>query len=142
MKKLLALVLALVMSMSLVTISNAAFSDADKISHDEAVDVLNTLGVINGMPDGSYNPAGNVTRAEMAKMISIIMLGDVDASAFVGTATGLTDIKGHWAEGYIQYCYSQGIIAGKGGGVLDTEGNATRGQTVKMLYCFCENIAG
>ena len=82
MKKLLALVLALVMSMSLVTISNAAFSDADKISHDEAVDVLYTLGVINGMPDGSFAPAGNVTRAEMAKMITIIMLGDIDADAF------------------------------------------------------------
>ena len=37
MKKLLALVLALVMTMSLVTISNAAFSDADKIDHKEAV---------------------------------------------------------------------------------------------------------
>ena len=36
MKKLLALVLALVMSMSLVTISNAAFKDADKIDYDEA----------------------------------------------------------------------------------------------------------
>ena len=133
MKKLLALVLALVMSMSLVTISNAAFSDADKISHDEAVDVLNTLGVINGMPDGSYNPAGNVTRAEMAKMISIIMLGDVDASAFVGTATGLTDIKGHWAEGYIQYCYSQGIIAGKGDGTFAPNANVTAVEAAKML---------
>ncbi len=133
MKKLLALVLALVMSMSLVTISNAAFSDADKISHDEAVDVLNTLGVINGMPDGSYNPAGNVTRAEMAKMISIIMLGDVDASAFVGTATGLTDIKGHWAEGYIQYCYSQGIIAGRGDGTFAPNANVTTVEAAKML---------
>ena len=133
MKKLLALVLALVMSLSLVTISNAAFSDADKISHDEAVDVLNTLGVINGMPDGSYNPAGNVTRAEMAKMISIIMLGDVDASAFVGTATGLTDIKGHWAEGYIQYCYSQGIIAGRGDGTFAPNANVTAVEAAKML---------
>ena len=133
MKKLLALVLALVMTMSLVTISNAAFSDADKISHDEAVDVLNTLGVINGMPDGSYNPAGNVTRAEMAKMISIIMLGDVDASAFVGTATGLTDIKGHWAEGYIQYCFSQGIIAGKGNGTFAPDQNVTAVEAAKML---------
>ena len=133
MKKLLALVLALVMSMSLVTISNAAFSDADKISHDEAVDVLNTLGVINGMPDGSFAPAGNVTRAEMAKMISIIMLGDVDASAFVGTATGLTDIKGHWAEGYIQYCYSQGIIAGKGDGTFAPNANVTAVEAAKML---------
>ena len=133
MKKLLALVLALVMSMSLVTISNAAFSDADKISHDEAVDVLNTLGVINGMPDGSFAPAGNVTRAEMAKMISIIMLGDVDASAFVGTATGLTDIKGHWAEGYIQYCYSQGIIAGRGDGTFAPNANVTAVEAAKML---------
>mgnify|MGYP004524981863 CR=1 FL=1 len=133
MKKLLALVLALVMTMSLVTISNAAFSDADKISHDEAVDVLNTLGVINGMPDGSFAPDGNVTRAEMAKMISIIMLGDVDASAFVGTATGLTDIKGHWAEGYIQYCYSQGIIAGRGDGTFAPNANVTAVEAAKML---------
>mgnify|MGYP004496706513 CR=1 FL=1 len=133
MKKLLALVLALVMSMSLVTISNAAFSDADKISHDEAVDVLNTLGVINGMPDGSFAPAGNVTRAEMAKMISIIMLGDVDAAAFVGTSTGLTDIKGHWAEGYIQYCYSQGIIAGRGDGTFAPNANVTAVEAAKML---------
>ena len=43
MKKLLALVLALVMSMSLVTISNAAFKDADKIDYKEAVDVMTPL---------------------------------------------------------------------------------------------------
>ena len=133
MKKLLALVLALVMSMSLVTISNAAFSDAKEIKHAEAVGVMNALGVINGMPDGSFAPDGNVTRAEMAKMISIIMLGDVDASAFVGTSTGLTDIKGHWAEGYIQYCYSQGIIAGKGDGTFAPNANVTTVEAAKML---------
>ena len=42
----------------------------------------------------------------------------------------------------MRWCAGSGVIAGKGGGVLDTEGNATRGQTAKMLYCFCENIAG
>ena len=40
MKKLLALVLALVMSMSLVTISNAAFKDADKIDYKEALSLI------------------------------------------------------------------------------------------------------
>ena len=45
MKKLLALVLALVMSMSLVTISNAAFKDADKIDYKEAVDVMNAVDI-------------------------------------------------------------------------------------------------
>ena len=133
MKKLLALVLALVMSMSLVTISNAAFSDADKIDHTEAVEVMNALGVINGMPDGSFNPSGNVTRAEMAKMISIIMLGDIDADAFKGTVTDLKDINGHWAEGYIKYCYSQGVIAGRGDGTFAPNANVTAVEAAKML---------
>ena len=133
MKKLLALVLALVMSMSLVTISNAAFSDADKIDHTEAVEVMNALGVINGMPDGSFNPSGNVTRAEMAKMISIIMLGDIDAAAFVGTTTDLKDINGHWAEGFIKYCYSQGVIAGRGDGTFAPNANVTAVEAAKML---------
>ena len=133
MKKLLALVLALVMSMSLVTISNAAFKDADKIDHTEAVEVMNALGVINGMPDGSFNPSGNVTRAEMAKMITIIMLGDIDAAAFKGTTTDLTDINGHWAEGYIKYCYSQGVIAGRGDGTFAPNANVTAVEAAKML---------
>ena len=133
MKKLLALVLALVMTMSLVTISNAAFSDADKIEHTEAVDMMNALGVINGMPDGSFAPAGNVTRAEMAKMITIIMLGNIDADAFKGTVTDLTDINGHWAEGFIKYCYSQGVIAGKGNGIFDPNANVTAVEAAKML---------
>ena len=133
MKKLLALVLALVMSMSLVTISNAAFKDADKIDHTEAVEVMNALGVINGMPDGSFAPAGNVTRAEMAKMITIIMLGDIDAAAFKGTTTDLTDINGHWAEGYIKYCYSQGVIAGRGDGTFAPNANVTAVEAAKML---------
>ena len=133
MKKLLALVLALVMTMSLVTISNAAFKDADKIDHTEAVEVMNALGVINGMPDGSFNPSGSVTRAEMAKMITIVMLGDIDAAAFKGTATDLTDINGHWAEGYIKYCYSQGVIAGRGDGTFAPNANVTAVEAAKML---------
>ena len=133
MKKLLALVLALVMTMSLVTISNAAFKDADKIDHKEAVEVMNALGVINGMPDGSFAPAGNVTRAEMAKMITIIMLGDIDADAFKGTVTDLTDINGHWAEGFIKYCYSQGVIAGRGDGTFAPNANVTAVEAAKML---------
>ena len=57
MKKLLALVLALVMSMSLVTISNAAFKDADKIDYDEAVTVMNAVGVLVGDENGSFATA-------------------------------------------------------------------------------------
>ena len=68
MKKLLALVLALVMSMSLVTISNAAFKDADKIDYKEAVDVMNAVGVFIGDEKGNFNAKENLTREQAAKM--------------------------------------------------------------------------
>ena len=53
MKKLLALVLALVMTMSLVTISNAAdFTDVDnKIDNLEAVLIMKGVGVLDGYTD-------------------------------------------------------------------------------------------
>ena len=68
MKKLLALVLALVMSMSLVTISNAAFKDADKIDYKEAVDVMNAVGVFIGDEKGNFNAKENLTREQAAQL--------------------------------------------------------------------------
>ena len=58
MKKLLALVLALVMTMSLVTISNAVdFTDVDnKIDNLEAVLIMKGVGVLDGYNDNSFDP--------------------------------------------------------------------------------------
>ena len=58
MKKFLSLVLALVMTMSLVTISAGAkdFTDDSKLNYKEAVDVMSAIDVIDGYTDGSFNP--------------------------------------------------------------------------------------
>ena len=134
MKKLLALVLALVMTLGLATVgANAAFADADSIEHDEAVEVLNALGIVGGKENNNFDPAANVKRSEMAKMVTIAMLGDVDVSAFQGAPTDLTDINGHWAEGYIKYCVSQGIVGGRGNGKFDPDANVTATEAAKML---------
>ena len=135
-KKVLSLVLALAMALSLMTVAFAKdasdYADYDKVTNKEAVSVLTTLEVIDGM-GGSFNPTGNVTRAQMAKMITIISLGNVDATAFLGTKTDLKDINGHWAEAYIKYCYSQGIISGRGNGIFDPNANVTSAEASKML---------
>ena len=68
MKKLLALVLALVMSLSLVTISNAAYSDKADIDLKEAVDVMNAVGVFIGDEKGNFNAKENLTREKAAQM--------------------------------------------------------------------------
>ena len=80
MKKLLAMVLALVMTLSLAVSANAAFKDADKVSADdyaEAVAVLNGMGVFKGYEDGSFQPEGNITRAEVATIIYRMYTADV-----------------------------------------------------------------
>ena len=58
MKKFLSLVLALVMTMSLVTVSAGAkdFTDSSKINYAEAVDVMSAVKVIDGYADGAFNP--------------------------------------------------------------------------------------
>ena len=135
-KKVLSLVLALAMALSLMTVAFAKdasdYTDYGTITNKEAVEVLTALNVIDGMGD-SFQPNGNVTRAQMAKMITIISLGNVDPTAFLGTTTDLKDINGHWGEAYIKYCYSQGIISGRGNGIFDPNANVTTVEAAKML---------
>ena len=115
--------------------AGAAFTDqADiKDANTEAVDTLVALGVINGYTDGSFKPNGTVTRAEMAKMIYTIRSGgNSDASAYSGISTSFTDVNGHWAAGYIKYCQTMGIIAGRNAKTFDPNGKVTVAETAKM----------
>ena len=133
MKKLLALVLALVMSMSLVTISNAAFKDADKIDYKEAVDVMNAVGVFIGDEKGNFNAKDNLTREQAAKIIAYLELGDKAADALVGGAT-FTDVAStRWSAGFVGYCAQAGVVAGVGNGKFDPAGQLTALQFGKML---------
>ncbi|MEO2866018.1 S-layer homology domain-containing protein [Flavonifractor plautii] len=139
-KRALSLALAAIMLLGMMVVSASAtglddFSDKDKVVNKDAVSMLTTLGVINGKEDGSYfDPTGNVTRAEMAKMIATVLNQGADVDGlYVGMNTGLTDVKGHWAESYINYCYSLGIIAGRGNGKFDPAATVTGNEAAKML---------
>ena len=69
-KKILSLALALVMVMSLLTVAGAReFNDAADIEHTEAVEVMSSLGVINGKGNGILDPKGLATRAQVAQML-------------------------------------------------------------------------
>ena len=133
MKKLLALVLALVMSMSLVTISNAAFKDADKIDYKEAVDVMNAVGVFIGDEKGNFNAKENLTREQAAKIIAYLELGSKAADALVGGATFTDVASSRWSAGFVGYCAQAGIVSGVGDGKFDPAGQLTALQFGKML---------
>ena len=133
MKKLLALVLALVMSMSLVTISNAAFKDADSIDYKEAVDVMNAVGVFIGDEKGNFNAKENLTREQAAKIIAYLELGSKAADALVGGATFTDVASSRWSAGFVGYCAQAGIVSGVGDSKFDPAGQLTALQFGKML---------
>ena len=114
--------------------AGAAFTDQADIKVDsDVVDTLVSLGVIEGFEDGSFQPNGTVTRAQMAKMIYVLRTGNSDASAYNDDYTTFTDINGHWARGYIKYCQSLGIIAGKSATVFAPNASVTAQEAAKML---------
>ena len=132
MKKLLALVLALIMSMSLVTISNAAYSDKADIDLKEAVDVLSAVGVFEGS-DGKFDPKANLTREQAAKLVAYLQLSQKSADALVG-GNKFTDVAANrWSAGYVDYCATTGVVAGVGNGQFNPTGSLTALQFGKML---------
>ena len=135
MKKLLALVLALVMSMSLVTISNAAdFSDAKDIDYTEAVDVLAAVGVLEGS-DGKFDPKAELTREQAAKIIAYLDLGKDVAEALPAVKV-FNDVEAtRWSAKFVAYCADAGYIAGVGNGNFDPTGKLTGYAFGKMLLC-------
>ena len=114
--------------------AGAAFTDqADIKVKSDVVDTLVSLGVIEGFEDGSFQPNGTVTRAQMAKMIYVLRTGNSDASAYNDDKTTFTDINGHWARGYIKYCQSLNIIAGKSSTIFAPNASVTAQEAAKML---------
>ena len=113
--------------------AGAAFSDQSKIKNTEAVDMCVALNIIGGYPDGSYKPEGNITRAEFCKMVCIALNGGKEPATATKSTPTYSDIKGNWAEGYIEYCSAKGIVSGVGGGKFNPNGNVTATQAAKML---------
>ena len=116
-KKILALVLALVMSMSVLTVASADFKDASTIDskYAAAVDALAALEVFKGYEDGSFNPKGAITRAEVAAIIYRIDTSDIydkqvkiydDYNKFDDVASTA------WYAGYVNYCANALYVKG------------------------------
>ena len=121
---------ALVASAIVPVASAAEFTDADQIASwaTEAVEALAANEVISGNPDGSFNPAGTVTRAEAAKMFTVALGLDTK-----GTET-FADVKdGQWFQEYVVAVVNAGIVNGMTTTEFAPNGKLTREQAAKMI---------
>ena len=97
-KRVLCMALAITIMLSAFTVLAAKFSDLDEAHWAyENVELLAELGIIDGYPDGTFKPAGEVTRYEYAKLLCEAM-----KIAQITPDTAVFDDvkKSHWAYGY------------------------------------------
>ena len=136
MKKFLSLVLALVMTMSLVTVSAGAkdFTDDETITYSEAVAVVSEVGIVDGYGDGTFKPTNTLTRQAAAKIICNLILGPTTASELHANVAPYPDVPttSEFA-GYIAYCQQRGIISGYGDGTFKPGNTLTGYAFMKML---------
>ena len=137
-KKLLALTLALAMVLSVSAFagnySANTYADADKINEDceDAIELLYALDIMKG--DGkNFNPEASVTRAEMAKMIYVILnYGDDDKAATYAGGKFFADVAdGAWYEGYVNYAAATKLVQGRPDGTFGPMDPVTTAEAAK-----------
>ena len=136
-KKILSLVLALAMALSLMTAAFAAdasdYKDYSKVTYNEAVDVMTAAGIFQGN-NGNFDPNGTLTREQAAKIIAYMLVGQEKADKLTATIAPYSDVAANrWSAGAIAYCKNEGIIAGTGNGKFSPTAELTGLQFAKML---------
>lgn len=115
--------------------SGLAFSDDAAITQTDAVKTCADLGIIKGRDNGNFDPAASLTRAEMAKMISMIQLGGQD-QFMIGSDPNpnpFADIEQHWAKSFILYCYAGKYVDGRSATSYAPNETLTAAECAKML---------
>ena len=95
--------------------------------YNNAVSTLSNAGILNGYEDGSFQPNGNITRAEFAT---------IAARFFEATYEGedlFPDIKDHWARDYINQAAHAGIVNGYEDGTFRPQDNITRAEAMTIV---------
>ena len=91
-----------------------------------AISTLVNAGILKGYPDGTFRPAGYITRAEMATIIAKF-------ANLSGARDNFTDITNHWANAYIRSAASNGWVSGYPDGRFCPDQFITRAETMAMI---------
>ena len=129
-KRALSLALATVMTMGLMMVgTGASYQDVDDSHNVEAIEVLQTVGIMTGDENGEFNPDANVTRNEIAVIMANLL--NLDYDYYRGT-NPFTDVPS-WAAPYVAACAAEGVTAGAGGNFYNGAGNVTASEAALMI---------
>ena len=120
----------LVLGMLVMGGSAAGYQDVDASNdHQEAIEVLQTVGIMTGDQNGNFNPDGSITRNEMAVVMAHLLNLDYD---YYRGSHPFTDVP-DWAAPYVAACAAEGVVAGIGNGMYGGNQKVTAAQASLML---------
>ena len=129
-KRALSLALASVMVLGMTVVgTGASYTDVTSKQNQEAIEVLQAVGIMVGDDNGNFNPDQKVTRNEMAVVMSNLM--DYRAATYAGTSP-FTDVPS-WAEPYVAACWNNGITSGYTKTTYGGSDTVTTSQAALML---------
>lgn len=102
---------------------------------------LNTadhFAYVQGYPDGTVKPAGNITRAETAAILFRLM-DDASRKTYYSTKSGFRDVaSGSWYNTYVATLNNAGVITDSSNGYFRPNEAITRAELAAMLANFTE----
>ena len=143
-KKVLALVLAVVMIMGVVTVASAkTYKDADAEAfknYADAIDALSSLKILDGFEDETFKADGTLTRAQAAKIVAIVhnaatngrIQSDI-AALYSNAQNPFVDCNTSWALPYINYCRITGLADGMTATTYAPKREVTGVQFLKLM---------
>ena len=93
---------------------------------------------VNGYPNGTVKPTGNITRAEVAAILYRVM--DTECvNAYYSTRSGFRDVdSGKWYNTYVATLNNAGVITDSSNGYFRPNDAITRAELAAMLAQFAD----
>ena len=106
----------------------SGFSDVKNSAwYNNAISTLTKAGILKGYEDGTFQPNGYITRAEFATIAIRFFSGVYEGEDL------FPDIKGHWAEDYINNAANKGLVKGYEDGTFGPDRYITRAEAVTLV---------
>lgn len=108
-----------------------------------AVQWATAENIVGGYGNGIYGPEDDITREQMALMLyRYAQYKGYDTTQSGTDVQDFTDYEdiSDWALEGVTWAVNVGLLNGKGNGILDPIGDATRAEVAQILMNFCENI--
>ena len=149
--------LALTCSAPAVPASAASYRDTNRTNYEKAVDALSDAGIINGYPDGTFRPENSISRAEISKILSSVILNgyneddaekaddktvhaDIrDSALMTGNGAAFKDVdRTNWSAPYIGVSSACGIVTGYTDNTFRPSKTITYNELTAMAVRACE----